>query len=197
MKTKKIAFICMNIMLLISLCACSNSSGYDEFDDASEGIIEVQTVRYTGTGTENQYYVLANHQRIKPCNPFSTDEATIYKVPNDCFESYVDKKQNKVLNRLIHVALTDENGNPCKTSDSMEDIFQQIASLEHDLFNIKIFDVSGHYFIYVELNVNWSDPCDIYYYDQAHDRLIKLAGFDNQELITVRILSEERLKELE
>ena len=26
----------------------------DEFDDASEGIIEVQTVRYTGTGTEKE-----------------------------------------------------------------------------------------------------------------------------------------------
>ena len=51
-------------------------------------------------------YAIADQQRFMPCDSFAADEATVYQVPNDCFESYID---GKVLNRLVRVKIKDEH----------------------------------------------------------------------------------------
>ena len=63
-------------------------------------------------------YLLASKRRIHSCDPFTADEATVYYVPSECFDAYIDRAQNKVLNRLVSVAVTDENGMPVRMAKS-------------------------------------------------------------------------------
>ena len=142
-------------------------------------------------------YLLASKRRIHSCDPFTADEATVYYVPSECFDAYIDRAQNKVLNRLVSVTVTDESGNPCEAPAVLPDIFAQIATLEHTLFDIRILDVSGEYFVFLKLNVNLHTPCELYYYNQQLGKLIELYSFNDRELLGLHLMSVEGLKGLE
>ena len=73
----------------------------------------------------------------------------------------------------------------------MDDIFKKIALLEHDLLTVRIFDISGEYFVYVELNVNLWTPCSLYYYNQDSRELIQLFEFSNKETNLFEELDDE------
>ena len=77
------------------------------------------------------------------------------------------------------------------------DIFAQIATLEHTLFDIRILDVSSEYFVFLKLNVNLHTPCELYYYNQQIGKLIELYSFNDRELLGLHVMSVERLKGLE
>lgn len=182
------------VMLLLFVWNWSSKPEYDQFEIGTEGIIQVQT--RMGSGADRlQSFAVADRHRLMPCDPFPVDEATIYQVPYGCFKSYIDN--NKVLNRLVRVEIRDEAGQPCGQFPIMDDIFQQIATLEHDLFVVRIYDVSGEYFVYVELNVNWWDPCDLYYYDQERHELIQLYELAEKETVGIHIVSTDRLHQLQ
>lgn len=186
------------VFLLIAWYRLTTTS-YDSFDIGSEGLICVKTQQiYQADDTETapQYYAIADHERYKPCDPFEPDESTVYNVPLGCFCSYIDHEKNKVLNRLDHVAITDEHGNPLKPSQVINDIFKQVAALEHDLLKVRIIDISGEYFVYVELNVNLWTPCSLYYYNQENHELIRLYEFSDRETLELYIVSVDRLHNL-
>lgn len=121
----------------------------------------------------------------------------LYYVPSECFDAYIDRAQNKVLNRLVSVAVTDGNGTPLEAPAVLPDIFAQIATLEHTLFDIRILDVSSEYFVFLKLNVNLHTPCELYYYNQQIGKLIELYSFNDRELLGLHVMSVERLKGLE
>ena len=165
------------------------------FDAASEGIVEVQTEIGVNGGKEEgerRNYVIAA-DRIMSSPDFAADPMTVYYVPWDCFESYIDHDQNKVLNRLIRIAVTDEREKPCDVPEAMRTIFPLIAGLEHDMMNIRIFDLSGEYFVDLETNVNLWSPCKLYYFDQETGTLQKLYTWDDERVLGIHILSADRL----
>ena len=172
-------------------------SQYAQFDLASEGLIQASvTKEEPDKTTDLQYLAVADGSRLMPCDPFEADAMTVYDIPMGCFESYIDSEANKVLNRLVYIEIQDEEGNRCNSSPVIDDIFHQIALLEHDLFTLKIYDVSGEYFVYVELNVNWWLPCSLYYYNQIRGELIPLYTLSDQETTGVHVLSTDRLHDL-
>ncbi len=138
-------------------------------------------------------YTLASRKRIQPAEQFVPDDAVFYDVPSSCFESYID---GDVLNRLIKMELLDANGEHVEITETIEDIFRCIEQLEHDLWKVRIIEVNGLYFAYVELNVNWWTPCTLYFYNSAQQQLVDLYTWDFEEVTALRIRSIKGLLEL-
>ena len=160
-------------------------------------IIQVSTKRPYSVHDNEPYelnLVIAKYQQTMECEAFEADPWIVYNVPRDCFESYLSN--NKVLNRLVYVAVKDEDDNICETPAVINDIFKQIEHLEHDLMTIRIYNVKDEFFVYVELNVNWWTPCSLYYYNQLNKRLIELKTFSNRSIEGIKILSTTILHEL-
>lgn len=187
----------IGLVLLLLWDWYKGQSQYAQFDLASEGLIQASIAKEESDDpTDLQYLAVADGSRLMPCDPFEADAMTVYDIPMGCFESYIDSEANKVLNRLVYIEIQDEEGNRCNSSPAIDDIFHQIALLEHDLFTLKIYDVSGEYFVYVELNVNWWLPCSLYYYNQIRGELIPLYTLSDQETTGVHVLSTDRLHDL-
>lgn len=181
------------LLILLFLGKQDSKQLYDQFDMDSDGLIQVCTQpahRNDDKTAKTAYYAIADRKRFMPCDSFAADDAAVYQVPNDCFEAYID---GKVLNRLVRVEIQDEHYRPCDQLPIMDDIFKQIALLEHELLTVRIFDISGEYFVYVELNVNLWTPCSLYYYHQERRELIQLYKFADQETKGIHILSADRL----
>ena len=179
-------FLILLLFLGLIFVAVSDLLSFHEDDfDLSEALVQVQVQtprHYDSSDVED---------------PFTADEATVYYVPSECFDAYIDRAQNKVLNRLVSVAVTDGNGTPLEAPAVLPDIFAQIATLEHTLFDIRILDVSSEYFVFLKLNVNLHTPCELYYYNQQIGKLIELYSFNDRELLGLHVMSVERLKGLE
>lgn len=187
--------ICLTAFCIFHLCSCSFSEDYDEFDENTEGIVDVKTiVDYYGDNKENSYYSLAAGNRIKVIKPFDGDEIEIYTADSSCFEAYIDRKKNKVLNKLVEESLTDKHDNEVKITPVLKDMFKQISKLEHDLMVVQILKDGDEYFAYVELNVNLWTPCTLYYYNKDTSELVELYEFDNERVTDLKIRNLDLIK---
>lgn len=189
----------MCILFCLAAPACTASAPFsDTFDTEAEGLVQVQTVSiYAEDGDPASLdLVIADGKRVKTCAPFTADASTVYLVPQGCFEAYIDRDSNRVLNRLVRVAVTDENGVEAEPPEIMDAVFCAIARLEHDLMTVKIFDVDGEIFVYAEKNVNLWIPCSLYYFDRTDRRLVELYTFDGREVRSLHVLSADRLHSL-
>lgn len=161
-----------------------------------DGVIQVNTNRpYSVHDNEpdEMSFTIAMGKRIIETNPVSPDSWKVYRVPDDCFDSYISHDNGKVLNRLVYMALLDENNDPCEITETACEIFDKIALLEHDLMTIKIYDVGGEIFVYIELNVNLITPCYLYYFNQSAHQMIEMASFNNRAVQGIHIISADRL----
>lgn len=93
----------------------------------------------------------------------------IYSITN-CFESYIDRNKNEVLNKI-----NQENCNifiENNKDSELLNIINEIANLKHDLFDVKIICTEkNNYYVSVYLNTNWICPSDLYFYDKNEKNL--------------------------
>lgn len=168
------------------------------FDVEKHGVVDVIVQDYRDDGGEWMYYALSHDGRAQEVDPFEPDGMTVIEVIPDSLECYIDREQNKVLNRLAEVQVYDEHGKAVNSTDPLVDaIMRQAAKLEHNLFTIRIMKVGDAAFLYTELNVNWWTPCELYYYDPAADRLIELYTFDGKEVVGLRVRNVGKLYQSE
>ena len=165
---------------------------YDVFDPEKAGIVDVivnasPSIMSNRKEAETRYYSLASNGRIRLTEAFEPDAATTYTVPHGCFESYIDRDKNKVLRRLDHMALEDENQNQVPVSETQAKIFHRIAGLEHCMYGIRFIETGGQTFVYLELNVNLWTPCCLYWYNDEADALVLLHQWDAEEVIGLRL----------
>ncbi len=120
---------------------------------------------------------------------FECDPIQIYTADDSCFESYID--DDTVRNRLNHIQLTDESGAPVEADEKIRSLMNCAArELEHDLWLFQIIRDGKDDFVFVKLNVNWSDPCDLYRYDPGKDTLVHLCRWQNADFKGIRVLQE-------
>lgn len=93
----------------------------------------------------------------------------IYSITN-CFESYIDRNKNEVLNKI-----NQENCNifiENNKDSELLNIINEIANLKHDLFDVKIICTEkNNYYVSVYLNTNWICPSVLYFYDKNEKNL--------------------------
>ena len=190
---KRIALLICAVLLVLILILCTRGRHrYDDFDPEEEGIVDVIVNAHTSImsnrkESETRYYSLADGERIRLSEAFEPDEVTVYTVPYECFESYIDRDKNEVLNRLDHIALLDTDGNQISVSETQAKVFYRIAELEHALMRIRFIETEGQIFVYLELNVNLWTPCCLYWYDRDADALVLLHEWDAEEVVGLRL----------
>lgn len=131
---------------------------------------------------EDRYYAVYVDRKAKKMDPFASDDLTVYTADAGCFESYIEG--NTVRNRPGNGILYDEAGERVENTPELSRILDRIAELEHNLYEVKLIQDGDRWFVFVKLNVNWSDPCDLYVYDGA---LRKLYRFDNVDFVGLRL----------
>ena len=198
-----IAALILALCCLFSGCGLNSAESVKDltshltFDPETEGIVKVSTEKYDGSGiTAKNYFVIGRGRQSMSCEPFAPDEATVYYVADGCIESYIDEEKNAVLNRLVKVMATDEDGNALAVPTDFNELFIEIAKQKHDMPVIRIFDDGGEYFVFVILNVNLWTPCDLYYYDREAKKLTMLYESDGDEVTGIHIISSELLHAL-
>ncbi len=132
--------------------------------------------------TESSYYKVNKYGNFKKIdnNEFIETNNRIYNI-TECFESYIDRDKNEVLNRINQEKCNEFlNSN---NDEELSNIINEIANLKHDLFNVKVIQTEkGNHYVSVYLNTNWICPCDLYLYDK-NEKSLKLIFETNNELI--------------
>lgn len=157
------------------------------FDPDIMGVADVIVVDHHGDDYTPHYYSIGTGRVKQECDPFATDGMTVYTVDSHGLESYIDRKKNKVLNRLHYIRIEDDQGNEITPTPLMKAIVTRAAELEHDIMEMHIFQVGEEIFLQTELNVNLWCPVELYWYDQQNDRLVELYTFDGLEVVGMRI----------
>lgn len=202
-RCKKIVSLIISLSLLtlclLNFSGCRLLSNEDNEDDESkEVVIDIQTQPYDNqkNNTDRCYYSLTTDRELNETEPFTPDNIEIFTAPTSCFHWYYTKFNSKPFKYVDDIILKDEDGYDVEITPIISDIFEETARLEHSFFKIKIFQENDEYFVYVELNVNWSYPCTLYYYNQEYSRLIKLYTLDNEEVTGIKIHNLDSLKKI-
>lgn len=135
--------------------------------------------------TEDSCYKVNKYGKSKKIdnNEFVEVNNKIYSITN-CFESYIDRDKNKVLNKI-----NQENCNMFLEShqdSELPNIINEIANLEHDLFNVKIIHTEkNNYYVSIYLNTNWICPSDLYIYDKNEKKLKLIFETCNETILDI------------
>ena len=135
--------------------------------------------------TEKSYYKVNKYLKSRKIdnNGFIEANNKIYSI-TDCFESYIDRDKNEVLNKI--------NKEKCNiflesNQDSeLLNIINEIAKLKHDLFDVKIIHTEkDNYYVSVYLNTNWICPSDLYIYDKNEKKLKLIFETCNEVILDI------------
>ncbi|MBR6322034.1 MAG: hypothetical protein IKR59_04110 [Lachnospiraceae bacterium] len=123
------------------------------------------------------------------CPEFESDPTEVYTADYNCFDAYID--DDTVRNHFVRCELTDDSDLPVEADETIEKMMRCAArELEHDIWEFKIIRDGKDLFAFVKLNVNWSDPCDLYRYDPKNDTLIHLCHWQDVDFVGIRLLQE-------
>ena len=135
--------------------------------------------------TEESCYKVNKYRKSKKIdnNEFAQANNKIYSITN-CFESYIDRDKNEVLNKI-----NQENCNiffEDNTDSELLNIINEIANLKHDLFDVKIIHTEkDNYYVSVYLNTNWICPSDLYIYDKSEKKLKLIYETCNEVILDI------------
>jgi len=165
------------------------------FDAEKHGVVDVIVKNHHGEDDTLYYYNISGDGKAQQTDPFVPDAMTVTRIDRSSLESYIDRGQNKVLNRLQEVYVCDDNGNRIPNTDPLVDaVMHQAAKLEHDIMELRMLQTGGETFLYTELNVNLWCPCELYWYDPVEDRLVELYTFNELEVVGLRVRDVGRVK---
>ena len=178
---KKLVSLFLSLLLLLSLTGCGNSG--PELPK-----IRAVTQNHSEETEKPDYWLVRPGKKPKRTEEFTPDKAAVYQV--DCSQITASVVDGKVQNHIDRLRITDSQGAQFddKTLETMAETV--IKSIDHDIIQFTIIENSGYYFAFIKLNVNWSDPCDLYRYDLETNTLHKLAHWDNVDLVGIAVDDE-------
>lgn len=132
-----------------------------------------------------KFYEINDHGGKREVPRFDYDYENIY-YPVGCFEAYIDRDKNKVLNNLTLQTchIVDQLENEVEPDDTLLAIIEEISKLEHDLLRVRINQTEKAYYVTVELNVNWIEPYDFYKYEDG--KLNRIISLDGEDILYVK-----------
>ncbi len=173
----------LSAIIVLAMSGCSISS-VDTSNASPVANVIVREYDYDNEENSNEleYYVVYSNGGIEETDEFTAETANIYTADYNCFSSEI--VDNSIKNTLETVALTDENGEPVNADKNIITMMKLLAEeIDHDIFACKIIEDNGQYFAFVELNVNWWDPCELYQFDASAKEIKMLYQWNNYELI--------------
>ena len=137
---------------------------------------------------EINYYKLDWNGNLSDSNQFDYEENNTFYITG-CFESYIDKNTNEVLNRLKEKSckVYDKNDKEIKSNKKIDNIIQLVSKLKHDIVLADIIELDGEYFVIIGLNVNFWSPYTLYIYGDDN-KLHKLHTFDGEKILSLKYL---------
>ena len=128
---------------------------------------------------------LTSSGRKKEVSSFSADAAWVYQVSSGSLHS--DIVNGKVRNTISDLTILDSETHPVHDA-LLEDIAEvTAASIDHDIMEFEIWNVGTHYYSFIKLNVNWSDPCELYEYHPDSHSIHLVGAWDNVNLLAMEL----------
>ena len=130
------------------------------------------------------YYEINDYEDKRTVDKFeySNNELLYF---NNCFESYIDRERNKVLNkRTNRCEILDDNKDNIIIDEKYDDIINKVSDLEHDIMESKMIKINDNIYVVVALNVNMWSPYKLYKYD--NNKLNHLYTFDGEDVIAIK-----------
>ena len=179
-KVKKRIYITCGILLLLSIIY--DIGYFFLYTNNFKNSIYVVT-KNTSKNTLS-YYEVNDRKYERKANKFEYENNETITFQN-CFESYIDRNKNKVLNkRMEECKILDSNNSEMESDETIENIINLISDLEHDIMKAKAIKVEENYYVVVALNVNLWSPYDLYKYE--NNKLRKLYTFDDEDIIGIK-----------
>jgi len=131
-----------------------------------------------------RYYEINSYGYERNVDNFEYDNNELLYF-NNCFESYIDRNKNKVLNkRTNRCEILDKNKDNIIIDEKYDDIINKVSGLEHDIMESKMIKINDNIYVVVVLNVNWWSPYKLYKYD--NNKLKHLYTFDGEDVIAIK-----------
>ena len=161
-------------LLLLTLTGCGQRKPpvlYVQVEDLKNNSVLTQALTSSG------------HQ--KEISSFSADDTLVYRVSPESLHS--DIVDGKVRNTVSNLTILDEDDQPVQDA-LLEDIAEvTAASIDHDIMEFEIWNVGTHYYSFIKLNVNWSDPCELYEYHPGSHSIHLIGAWDNVNLLSMAL----------
>ena len=150
----------------------------------AEPVLNVMICSESEAGSDECYTVYSNG-KTKEIHAFDKDQnASFTRVASGGFESTII--DNQVVNTLQDTMLRDETGKTFPPDKEENALMQEMAdTIPHDIWDFTIIRVENKLFAFAKLNVNWTSPCELYYFDPETKELILLHQWDAVDLIAV------------
>ena len=117
---------------------------------------------------------------------FESDDVNVFVADSWNFSSRISG--NKVVNSVSSTMVTDGHGDEIPADNTIQGILQTLAEgIDHEIYEAKIFEDNGDYFIAVKVNVNWQSPCDFYQYNTATEELKYLITWQDADVLKVSV----------
>ncbi len=131
-----------------------------------------------------RYYEVNGKGNKRSADKFESEKFDEVVDLDRCFESYIDRDKNKVLNKYLdNCYMINQNGEDLSNESIYQDIAIQVSLLEHDMFDIKIYKIGDEYYVTRGLNVNIYIPYDLFKYDIDNNKLIRICQTSDEEII--------------
>lgn len=170
------------LVLMLSLAGCMQKAA---------PLIKVITTE--DETQEYQYSIVYENGSAKKTAPFAADDFFMYHVDCGGIESHV--VNGKVTNTVKNITIQDTDGNT--VSDPVFSAIVETAanSIAHNMIEFIILDdgtldEDKQHFVFVKLNTNWSDPCELYLYDPDAASLLHLHTWDNVDLVGIAQIAQ-------
>lgn len=175
---KKTLSLLLCLLLLLSLIGCGAQR-------ADLPAIKVITQDHADQWAEPDYWQIRPGKKPKSTDVFTADQANVYHV--DCAQINADVIDGKVKNQIESIRITNDTGTQVEDKTLSAIVETTASSIDHAIHEFTIIKDSGYYFTFIKLNVNWSDPCELYLYDADTNIIQQLAHWDNVDFIGIQV----------
>ena len=179
-------WLVIGLCIAVSLIAM-NYGDQTRLEKPLNGFMDVVTREDTYWGvysTERQYYTIAENGKYEKTEPFEPEETKVYRT--DLYEHESgDGRRNYLTEYRLYDLYTEKEIEVTPVSRRILELVEETK--EKVIFHAWILCVREEYFVCVDQNVNIWHPYVLYYYSAAQDRLIKLATFDDQLPVEIRL----------
>ena len=170
---KKIVLLITLLLLTLSLSACGKGT-------------EVIDVIIKDNEDNLNYLTVLDNGKDKTADEFNSDEFIRYSV--DCTKIDSEIKYNKIYNKVNDARIYDKDGHAADDPVMNGLLLKAVEKIHHPIFYFDIYELEGRYFAFIELNVNWQDPCYLYEYDAAGDKLKELTVWQDVDLVGLHLI---------